>query len=276
MGEPRDKALAGDPLMRGSSVAARRRVGAYRPWPRRRRFRTPRQKTAERPLGRRTQGRASRSSASSAFAAPLPGLHATPPSTRQRRGRVRPSRRSPGAPGRRFASPKAPRTSSRRSADLHNALVQIKGLPQEPVHKTFYDIGHILKDIQARRLYEAKGLRLLRGIPRARDRPWEDHGDEARPHRDHLPEGSGPGVRDGPALHRAERSRVRHGAGGQRDQEGSAIGKDPDAAGFGDRASASPARQVVRGARRPPHPTVRSRVSWSRGRAPRPRGSGSR
>jgi hypothetical protein len=40
--------------------------------------------------------------------------------------------------------------------DLHNALVQIKGF-RKNLHKTFYDIGGILRDIQARRLYEAKG-----------------------------------------------------------------------------------------------------------------------
>jgi hypothetical protein len=41
-------------------------------------------------------------------------------------------------------------------SDLHNALVQIKGL-RKNVQKTFYEIGNILKDIQARRLYVAKG-----------------------------------------------------------------------------------------------------------------------
>ena len=40
--------------------------------------------------------------------------------------------------------------------DLHNALVQIKGF-RKNLGKGFYDIGHILKDIQARKLYEAKG-----------------------------------------------------------------------------------------------------------------------
>jgi hypothetical protein len=40
--------------------------------------------------------------------------------------------------------------------DLHNALVQIKGL-RKNLGKSFYDIGHILHDIQMRRLYEAKG-----------------------------------------------------------------------------------------------------------------------
>ncbi len=40
--------------------------------------------------------------------------------------------------------------------DLHNALVQIKGF-RKNLHKTFWDIGNILKDIQTRKLYEAKG-----------------------------------------------------------------------------------------------------------------------
>jgi hypothetical protein len=42
-------------------------------------------------------------------------------------------------------------------AELHNALVQIKGL-RKNLNKSFYDIGVILKDVQARRLYEAKGF----------------------------------------------------------------------------------------------------------------------
>jgi hypothetical protein len=40
--------------------------------------------------------------------------------------------------------------------DLHNSLVQIKAL-RKNLGKSFYDIGHILHDIQLRRLYEAKG-----------------------------------------------------------------------------------------------------------------------
>src|SRR5262249_136830 len=40
--------------------------------------------------------------------------------------------------------------------DLHNALVQIKGF-RKNLGKGFYDIGLILRDVQARRLYEAKG-----------------------------------------------------------------------------------------------------------------------
>jgi hypothetical protein len=41
-------------------------------------------------------------------------------------------------------------------ADLHNALVQIKGF-RKNLNKGFFDIGLILKDVQLRRLYEAKG-----------------------------------------------------------------------------------------------------------------------
>ena len=43
-----------------------------------------------------------------------------------------------------------------RVGDLHNALVKIKAL-RKNLGKGFYEIGNILKDIQARRLYEAKG-----------------------------------------------------------------------------------------------------------------------
>jgi hypothetical protein len=43
-----------------------------------------------------------------------------------------------------------------RIGDLHNSLVKIKAL-RKNLGKGFYDIGGILKDIQARRLYEAKG-----------------------------------------------------------------------------------------------------------------------
>jgi hypothetical protein len=40
--------------------------------------------------------------------------------------------------------------------ELHNALVQIKSF-RKNLNKGFYDIGGILKEIQGRRLYEAKG-----------------------------------------------------------------------------------------------------------------------
>ncbi len=42
-----------------------------------------------------------------------------------------------------------------RIRDLHAALAQIKGY-RKNLHKTFFDIGVVLKDIQTRRLYEAK------------------------------------------------------------------------------------------------------------------------
>ena len=41
--------------------------------------------------------------------------------------------------------------------ELHNSLQQIKGL-RKNLAKGFYDIGVVLRDIQARRLYEAKGF----------------------------------------------------------------------------------------------------------------------
>ncbi len=42
-----------------------------------------------------------------------------------------------------------------RAEDLHAALAQIKGY-RKNLNKTFFDIGVVLKDIQTRRLYEAK------------------------------------------------------------------------------------------------------------------------
>ncbi|MGH7272546.1 MAG: hypothetical protein ACREJ3_19125 [Polyangiaceae bacterium] len=42
-----------------------------------------------------------------------------------------------------------------RVQKLHSALAQIKGF-RKNLGKTFFDIGMVLKDIQARRLYEAK------------------------------------------------------------------------------------------------------------------------
>jgi hypothetical protein len=42
-----------------------------------------------------------------------------------------------------------------RIQQLHAALAQIKGF-RKNLHKTFFDIGVVLKDIQTRRLYEAK------------------------------------------------------------------------------------------------------------------------
>ena len=47
--------------------------------------------------------------------------------------------------------------------------------------------GIILRDIQARQLYLAEGLRLVRGVPRARDRPRQDDEPPPRAHRADLP-----------------------------------------------------------------------------------------
>ena len=62
----------------------------------------------------------------------------------------------PGSARATIRSPVGAEDIKQRISDLHNSLVQIKGL-RKNVNKTFYDIGAILKDIQARRLYEAKG-----------------------------------------------------------------------------------------------------------------------
>ena len=43
-----------------------------------------------------------------------------------------------------------------RVGELHNALIQVKGY-RKNLNTTFFDIGGILKEIQARRLFEAKG-----------------------------------------------------------------------------------------------------------------------
>src|ERR1700684_3481138 len=58
--------------------------------------------------------------------------------------------------GARIRSPTGAEDIKAKIGDLHNALVQIKAL-RKNLGKGFYDIGHILKEIQARRLYEAKG-----------------------------------------------------------------------------------------------------------------------
>lgn len=44
-----------------------------------------------------------------------------------------------------------------RIADLHNALQQIKAL-RKNLHKGFFDIGTVLREIQGKRLFEAKGF----------------------------------------------------------------------------------------------------------------------
>lgn len=62
----------------------------------------------------------------------------------------------PGSARATIRTPTGAEDIKQKIGELHNALVQIKGF-RKNLNKGFYDIGNILKDIQARRLYEAKG-----------------------------------------------------------------------------------------------------------------------
>jgi hypothetical protein len=63
----------------------------------------------------------------------------------------------PGSARATIRTPSGAEDIKAKIADLHNALVQVKGL-RKNLHKGFFEIGNILRDIQARRLYEAKGF----------------------------------------------------------------------------------------------------------------------
>lgn len=66
----------------------------------------------------------------------------------------------PPLPGSARATIRTPATAEAIKAkigDLHNALQQIKGF-RKNLSKGFYDVGLVLKDIQGRRLFEAKGF----------------------------------------------------------------------------------------------------------------------
>jgi hypothetical protein len=63
----------------------------------------------------------------------------------------------PGSARATIRTPTGAEDIKQKIGDLHNALVQVKGL-RKNLAKSFFDIGVILKDIQARRLYEAKGF----------------------------------------------------------------------------------------------------------------------
>ena len=66
----------------------------------------------------------------------------------------------PPLPGSARATIRTPATAEAikaKIADLHNALQQIKGY-RKNFAKGFFDVGTVLKDIQARRLFEAKGF----------------------------------------------------------------------------------------------------------------------
>ncbi|WP_394847908.1 hypothetical protein LZC95_10640 [Pendulispora brunnea] len=62
----------------------------------------------------------------------------------------------PGSARATIRTPTGAEDIKQKIADLHNALQNIKGL-RKNFNKSFYDIGIILKDIQGRKLYEAKG-----------------------------------------------------------------------------------------------------------------------
>ena len=61
----------------------------------------------------------------------------------------------PGSARATIRTPENAEDIKQKVRDLHAALSQIKGL-RKNLPKTFYDIGGVLKEIQTRRLYEAK------------------------------------------------------------------------------------------------------------------------
>src|SRR5262252_5782057 len=61
----------------------------------------------------------------------------------------------PGSARATIRTPENAEDIKQKVRDLHAALAQIKAL-RKSLPKSFYDIGLILKDIQAKRLYEAK------------------------------------------------------------------------------------------------------------------------
>jgi len=79
------------------------------------------------------------------------------PSTPPKLGHARPSRLLRVPPVQRFGFPRGPRRSRRRLVALNTCLAQIKSLRRNLSHG-FYDIGLVLRDIQARKLYEARGF----------------------------------------------------------------------------------------------------------------------
>ncbi len=63
----------------------------------------------------------------------------------------------PGSARATIRTPQGAEDIKQRIADLHNLLVSVKGF-RKNLNKGFYDIGTVLRDIQAKRLYEAKGF----------------------------------------------------------------------------------------------------------------------
>jgi hypothetical protein len=62
----------------------------------------------------------------------------------------------PGSARATIRTPEGAEDIKQKIRDLHGALAQIKSL-RKNLHKTFFDIGTVLRDIQARRLYAATG-----------------------------------------------------------------------------------------------------------------------
>jgi hypothetical protein len=63
----------------------------------------------------------------------------------------------PGSARATIRTPAAAEDIKARIADLHNALQQIKGF-RKNLAKGFFDVGVVLREIQAKKLYEAKGF----------------------------------------------------------------------------------------------------------------------
>lgn len=63
----------------------------------------------------------------------------------------------PGSARATIRTPAAAEDIKARIADLHNALQQVKAF-RKNLSKGFFDVGVVLREIQAKRLYEAKGF----------------------------------------------------------------------------------------------------------------------
>jgi hypothetical protein len=69
---------------------------------------------------------------------------------------LRPEPPPPGSARATIRQPTGAEELKAKIAQLHNALVQVRAY-RKNLTRSFYDIGVVLRDIQARKLYEAKG-----------------------------------------------------------------------------------------------------------------------
>jgi hypothetical protein len=88
-------------------------------------------------------------------AAPGAARHAAKPAAAARARAAEPP--LPGSARATIRTPVMAEDIKAKIGELHNSLQQIKGL-RKNLAKGFYDIGVVLKDIQARQLYQAKGF----------------------------------------------------------------------------------------------------------------------